>query len=62
MTCPHCRKRIAARLILSAAGKIRGARSAGKTGRKPVLRECPKCGELHSARAMRTCKAPVAQK
>jgi hypothetical protein len=46
---------------MSEAGRIATNRARGKRGRKPVLRQCLKCGRLHSAREMQRCKVPAAK-
>ena len=49
MTCPHCRKRIPSRAILSEAARVAGAR-AKHPGRKRIADRCP-CGAMSRARA-----------
>lgn len=61
MNCPHCQTEIPESAIMSEAGRIATNRARGKRGRKPVLRQCLKCGRLHSAREMQRCKVPAAK-
>jgi predicted RNA-binding Zn-ribbon protein involved in translation (DUF1610 family) len=55
MICPHCHKPLPDEDVLSAAGSI-SAGMAVNPGRKPVMRLCPRCGGIHSAREMRRCR------
>jgi predicted RNA-binding Zn-ribbon protein involved in translation (DUF1610 family) len=56
MLCPGCRKLISDQVVLSEAARLYSARRTNP-GRKAVMRKCPRCGQQHSARDMRKCRA-----
>jgi riboflavin biosynthesis pyrimidine reductase len=58
VTCPHCKRAIPDRAVLSEAARLHSKSRIVKRGRQPVIRLCPRCGGEHSAREMRKCKVP----